>query len=80
VRPGDRLFPGEERSITSTFMPSEPKRNIQGTIIDVPRGVTQIGKYDVVTIEQGPARRSRRQCPGHLQAGETVRDRSAAIW
>ncbi|MEB0239032.1 peptidoglycan-binding protein, partial [Pseudomonas sp. 5S3] len=50
VRLGDRLFRGEERPINSTFMPSAPKTEINGLIIDVPRGVTQIGVMDVVTL------------------------------
>ena len=76
VRPGDRLFPTEERAVTSLFMPSEPKTPIKGSIIDVPRGVTQIGKYDVVTIDKG-SRDGLEE--GNVLAiyklGETVRDR-----
>ncbi|MNM83791.1 LysM domain/BON superfamily protein [compost metagenome] len=76
VRPGDRLFPTEERAVNSTFVPSEPSTQINGTIIDVPRGVTQIGKYDVVTIDKG-ARDGLAE--GNVLAiyklGETVRDR-----
>jgi nucleoid-associated protein YgaU len=53
VRPGDRLFPTEERAINSTFMPSEPAEHIDGLILDVPRGVTQIGQFDVVTLNKG---------------------------
>ncbi|MDI2592948.1 LysM domain-containing protein [Pseudomonas sp. 681] len=76
VRLGDRLFSGEERAITSTFMPSAPKNQINGVIIDVPRGVTQIGVMDVVTLNKG-------QRDGLVQGnvlevmktGETVRDR-----
>lgn len=76
VRSGDRLFPIEERAITSTFMPSEPSEEVRGVIIDVPRGVTQVGQYDVVTLNKG----SRDGLEiGHVLAvyktGETVRDR-----
>jgi nucleoid-associated protein YgaU len=76
VRLGDRLFSGEERSINSTFMPSAPKTDIQGLILDVPRGVTQIGAMDVVTLNKG--RRDGLE-EGNVLAvmktGETVRDR-----
>jgi len=76
VRPGDRLFPTEERAVTSTFMPGEPSTPVHGTIIDVPRGVTQIGKYDVVTIDKGSRDGL---AEGNVLAiyklGETVRDR-----
>lgn len=76
VRLGDRLFPTEERAITSTFMPSEPADEISGLILDVPRGVTQIGQFDVVTLNKG-ARDG--LVEGNVLAvyktGETVRDR-----
>ena len=76
VRLGDRLFPTEERAINSTFMPSEPASVIRGLIIDVPRGVTQIGQFDVVTLNKG-ARDG--LVEGNVMAiyktGETVRDR-----
>ncbi|VVM89757.1 hypothetical protein PS662_02765 [Pseudomonas fluorescens] len=76
VRLGDRLFSGEERSINSTFMPSAPKTPINGLIIDVPRGVTQIGTLDVVTLNKG---RRDGLAEGNvlvvMKTGETVRDR-----
>ena len=76
VRLGDRLFPTEERAINSTFMPSEPANEIRGLILDVPRGVTQIGQFDVVTLNKG-ARDG--LVEGNVLAiyktGETVRDR-----
>lgn len=34
-------------------MPSAPSTHINGLIIDVPRGVTQIGVMDVVTLNKG---------------------------
>lgn len=34
-------------------MPSAPTTSINGVIIDVPRGVTQIGVMDVVTLNKG---------------------------
>lgn len=76
VRIGDRLFPTEERVINSTFVPSEPVAPIDGVILDVPRGVTQIGNFDVVTLNRG----SRDGLAvGNVLAvyktGETVRDR-----
>ncbi|WP_341961112.1 LysM peptidoglycan-binding domain-containing protein [Pseudomonas sp. RC10] len=76
VRLGDRLFVSEERAINSTFVPSEPQREIRGTIIDVPRGVTQIGEFDVVTLDRG---KMDGLADGNVlaiyKAGETVRDR-----
>ncbi|NBA97001.1 LysM peptidoglycan-binding domain-containing protein [Pseudomonas sp. R5(2019)] len=76
VRLGDRLFSSEERPITSTFMPSSPSEPVEGVILDVPRGVTQVGKYDVVTLNKG---QRDGLSAGNVLAiyknGETVRDR-----
>ncbi|MFG3693500.1 LysM peptidoglycan-binding domain-containing protein [Stutzerimonas stutzeri] len=76
ARLGDRMFPSEERAVNSTFMPSEPKGEVNGVILDVPRGVTQIGQFDVVTLNKG-ARDG--LSVGNVLAvyktGETVRDR-----
>ncbi|GGJ94997.1 LysM peptidoglycan-binding domain-containing protein [Pseudomonas matsuisoli] len=76
VRPGDRLFATEERSINSTFLPSEPSEPIDGLILDVPRGVSQIGQFDVVTLNKG---KRDGLVEGSVLAvyktGETVRDR-----
>ena len=76
VRLGDRLFASEERPINSTFLPSEPQADIKGLIIDVPRGVTQIGVMDVVTVDRG---KRDGLAEGNVLAiyktGETVRDR-----
>lgn len=76
ARIGDRMFPSEERAINSTFMPSEPTKDVNGLILDIPRGVTQIGQFDVVTLNKG-ARDG--LAIGNVLAvyktGETVRDR-----
>ena len=76
VRLGDRLFSSEERSINSTFMPGSPETEINGLIIDVPRGVTQIGALDVVTLNKG---QRDGLAEGNvlvvMKTGETVRDR-----
>lgn len=76
VRLGDRLFPTEERAVNSVFMPSEPQTDIDGVILDVPRGVNRIGQFDVVTISKGAIDGL---VEGNVLAvyktGETVRDR-----
>ncbi|MDF2641903.1 MAG: LysM peptidoglycan-binding protein [Pseudomonas sp.] len=76
VRLGDRLFSSEERAINSTFMPTPPQTEIDGLILDVPRGVTQVGEYDVVTLNKG---KRDGLTEGNVLAiyktGETVRDR-----
>lgn len=77
VRPGDRLLRSEEQRVfDSAFTPSVPSADIHGAIIDVPRGITQVGKYDVVTLNRG---KRDGVSVGNLLAvyrtGETVRDR-----
>ncbi|MCQ3032102.1 LysM peptidoglycan-binding domain-containing protein [Pseudomonas syringae] len=76
VRLGDRLFASEERAINSSFLPSEPANPINGLIIDVPRGVNQIGVMDVITVDRG---KRDGLIEGSVLAiyktGETVRDR-----
>ncbi|WP_407313971.1 LysM peptidoglycan-binding domain-containing protein [Pseudomonas sp. nanlin1] len=76
VRLADRLFSSEERAVNSTFFPSPPVAPVEGMIIDVPRGVTQIGKYDVVTLNRG---KRDGLAEGNVlaifKAGESVRDR-----
>lgn len=76
VRLGDRLFSTEGHAVTSTFMPSPPAMPVSGVILDVPRGVTQVGKFDVVTLNKG--RRDGLKDGNVLaiyKTGETVRDR-----
>ncbi|MBV2132445.1 LysM peptidoglycan-binding domain-containing protein [Pseudomonas sp. MAP12] len=76
ARLGDRLLPTEERAISSTFQPSEPSSEIDGRIIDVPRGVSQIGLYDVVTLDKGMRDGlSEGNVLAVYKTGETVRDR-----
>ncbi len=53
IRIGDRLLLSEDRPMTSTFYPSSPEGDIQGTIIAVEGGVTQVGKFNVVMINRG---------------------------
>lgn len=53
VMAGDRLLATEDRQQVATFMPSAPPDNIYGRMIAVLGGVTQIGQYQVVVINQG---------------------------
>lgn len=53
VRLNDRLLPTEEAKVIPTFFPSSPERDIQGKIISVLGGVSQVGQYDVVAINKG---------------------------
>lgn len=76
IRMGDRLLPNEERAIDSIFYPSAPDSQIEGLIIGVEGGVTQVGKLDVVIINRGD--RDGLQVGNVLaiyKQGELVRDR-----
>jgi len=49
----DRILPTEERRVDATFFPSAPSSEVDGQIISVFGGVTQVGQYDVVVINRG---------------------------
>lgn len=53
IRTGDRLLPSEDRSVDSTFYPSAPDTQVEGLIVAVEGGVTQVGKMNVVIINRG---------------------------
>ena len=53
VRLEDRLLPTEEANVIPTFFPSAPSQELEGSIIAVLGGVSQIGQYDVVAINKG---------------------------
>ena len=72
VRPGDRLLRAESPTEPTTL---KPAAFIQGHIIDVPKGLTQIGALDAVTLNKG--RRDglvEGQLLTVIKAGSTVRD------
>ncbi|SFR65686.1 Nucleoid-associated protein YgaU, contains BON and LysM domains [Marinobacter daqiaonensis] len=53
VRIKDRLLKREDRRINTSFTPSAPDTQIDGKMIDVESGVTQIGQYNVVVLNRG---------------------------
>ena len=53
VQIGDRVLPTEERKVESTFFPSAPSTQVDGELISVFGGVTQVGQFDVVVIDRG---------------------------
>lgn len=75
VRIGDRLLVGEERRITTSFLPSSPDSDIEAQMISVDGGVSQIGQFDVVAINRGQREGLK---PGNvmavLKSGNLVRD------
>ncbi|MEM9623046.1 MAG: LysM peptidoglycan-binding domain-containing protein [Pseudomonadota bacterium] len=53
IQIGDRVLPTEERRVDSSFFPSAPEVDVDGQIISVFSGVTQVGQYDVVVLNRG---------------------------
>lgn len=77
VRVGDRLFPTESRHLEANFQPSAPNTMMDAEIVDVPRGVTQVGRTDVVIVNKGA--RDGLEAGNVLtiyRLGESVRDES----
>jgi hypothetical protein len=50
---GDRLLPAGEERATANFMPHPPAMPIEGNLISVFDGVSQIGQFNVVVIDRG---------------------------
>jgi len=75
IRVKDRLLPYTERKVMATFLPSAPKDTIDGLIIGVEGGVSQVGKMDIVMLNKGE--REGIEIGNVLaifKAGEVVRD------
>lgn len=53
VRVGDRLLTSEERRLESTYFPQAPEDSVNGLIISVLGGVSQVGQYNVVVLNKG---------------------------
>ena len=75
AKPGDRLLP-EEVDIPLNFFPRSPSSAIDGRIISVVGGVTQIGQYMVVVLNRGSNNGlSVGDVLTVFQTGEEVKDR-----
>ncbi|HKK05919.1 MAG TPA: LysM domain-containing protein [Gammaproteobacteria bacterium] len=72
---GDRLLPVEQRETTFNYLPRAPKQKVNGHIIAVINGVSQIGQYAVVVLDRGE---QAGLAPGNVMAifqkGPIVRD------
>jgi len=53
IRMGDRVMPNLEEDVTLNYFPRPPAKKINGTIISVQGGVSQIGLYNTVVIDKG---------------------------
>ena len=75
VKQGDRLIP-EAIDIPLNFFPQAPSSLIEGRILSVVDGVTQIGQYQVVVVNRGAVDGlAVGDVLSVFQAGPTVRDR-----
>lgn len=78
IQIGDRVLPTEERRVDSIFFPSSPDNEVEGKIIAVFDGVTQVGQFDVVVLNRGEREGMK---SGNVlaiyQAGALARDRFA---
>jgi hypothetical protein len=53
VKPGDRLFAYNDATLPVNFYPHPPEQSVDGQIISVLEGVSQVGQYDVVVLDRG---------------------------
>ena len=75
AKPGDRLLP-EEVDVPLNFFPRSPSGIVEGRIISVVGGVTQIGQYQVVVLNRGSSNGlSVGDVLSVFQTGEVVKDR-----
>lgn len=75
VQIGDRLLESEEDNYDLNFIPRSPETEMNGRIISVFDGVSQVGQYQIVVLNLGERDGIE---TGHVlsvfQAGETIRD------
>ncbi len=55
VRIGDRILPVASEQVQMNYRPHPPSFPVQGHIISVVDGVSQIGQYNIVVIDRGKA-------------------------
>lgn len=78
VLAGDRLIPAFDEPINSNFYPRTPDEPIQGRVLSVLDGVSQIGQYQVVVLNLGTRDGIETgSVLGVWQAGEKIEDRFA---
>jgi hypothetical protein len=53
VRKGDRAMPKNEDEVILNYFPRPPEKSINGSVISVLGGVSQIGLYNIVVIDKG---------------------------
>jgi hypothetical protein len=77
VKEGDRLLTTENRQLVARFQPKAPDEYVDGYIISVPGGVTQVGQYSMIVINKGTRDSvTEGSVLDIMKVGEVVRDRS----
>ncbi|NRA23642.1 MAG: LysM peptidoglycan-binding domain-containing protein [Oleispira sp.] len=77
VTEGDRLLTTENRQVVARFQPKAPDDYVDGFIISVPGGVTQIGQYSMIVINKGQRDGiTEGAILDIMKRGEIVRDRT----
>ncbi|MFT7413392.1 MAG: nucleoid-associated protein YgaU [Methylophagaceae bacterium] len=75
VLTGDRLLPVDDGQNEMNFFPHSPEQAVNGRIISVFDGVSQVGQYQIVVLNRGTRESIE---VGHvlavMRAGQTVRD------
>jgi LysM repeat protein len=73
---GDRVIPASLEAPLENFFPRPAPAGMRGRILSVMNGISQIGQYDIVTLNRGSHDRLQ---PGHVlevfRGGEEVRDK-----
>lgn len=79
VMVGDKLLPFEDEDFDLNFFPRAPSQPMEGTIISVFDGVSQVGQYQIVVLNLGTRDGLE---SGHVlsvyKAGKTIRDAVSA--
>ncbi len=53
IHSGDRLIADSPEELTLNYCPRPPEKVVQGAIIGIVDGVTQIGQYNIVALDKG---------------------------
>ncbi len=76
VLTGDRLIPLSNEDVSTEFIPRAPVRDVQGNILSVVDGVSQIGQYQIIVLSLGEEQGIE---PGNVlgiyQSGYVVQDK-----
>lgn len=81
VLDGDRLVPQSKEEVSSDFIPRPPANNVEGAIISVIDGLSQIGQYQVVVLDVGATGGLEvGNVLGVYQSGKIVTDDAAVNW